>query len=659
MSAATRFSGCWLFRPRPWHPAMVLAAALCWLPIGVAETALGQDQPAGVTAVLVPAAPAAEKPAAESKPGADQPAAIEKKSDIPPGDLLSFEQEKVAAEMTELEQRMFRLAETIKELESENSSRLMLGLKFAREELILLQMQQTKDLLKGLKLGEAVTEEKQLLAKLERLHELLLSNDLDFQLRLERLRLMREILRQLEVAIKEEDREQQSSAQAAADARTNERLAKQAATLAELIRRQKSHVVDTERLAAGDPPAAGDNPAGPGPAKQAASAAELAKAQAETRDATKLLAAEQAAAGEKPHELPAAEAEMTTAADQLGADKLGEALPPEREALAALEREAKRIADELAALEQTLDPQKFAGMKQQQQGNRQLTDRITESVRKLGENGARAIGELIRADGKMTSAEGSLEQLAAEPASADQEQALAALKLARDELRREADELLAALGPEIRKRVIEAVTVMLEKQVAVREATQTLLPQVEKGSRQAVASLVGLGKAEGRIVDVANEILSLVEETEFGIALPAALRSVKRSMSGVQAVLADGQASGQVVAAEQQIEADLTSLLEAMKQLPSTNPPKSGNEKGTPQERERELNRMIAELKMIRILQVRVNDDTQQVDEKRSAEEAALAARLRQEIESISEHQDEVRDATERLSLERSDDLMQ
>lgn len=631
--------------------AAVLSQALIG---GLTSTAFGWA-PVEFTVEVAPVQPAA--PAKAEAPKEAAPEA--KKTDVPAGDLLSFEQEKVAAEMTELEQRMFRLAETIKELEAENSSRLMLGLKFAREELILLQMQQTKDLLKGLKLGEAVTEEKQLLAKLERLHELLLSNDLDFQLRLERLRLIREILRQLEVAIKEEDREQQISAQAAADARTRERLQKLAPTLAELIRREKSHIADTEKLAAAGETNTQSESETANTTDEKAAPADLAKSQGETRDGTKLLAAEQTAAGEKPDDLNAAEEQMTKAAEALTAEKTADALPAEKAALEALEREAKHAADELAALEQNLDPKKFAGLKQEQQGNRQLTDRITESVRKLGESGARAMSELIRAGGSMSSAEGRLDQLAADLASGDQEQALAALKLARDELKREADELLAALGPEIRKRVIEAVTLMLEKQVAVREATQTLVPQVEKGSRQAVASVVGLGKAEGRIVDVANEILSLVEETEFGIALPAALRSVKRSMTSVQGVLADGKASTEVVAAEQQIEADLTALLEAMKQLPSTQPPKSGNQKGSPQDRERELNRLIAELKMIRILQVRVNDDTVQVDGERTAEQNAIAARLRQEIEAIEERQDEVRDATERLSLERAEELPQ
>ena len=95
--------------------------------------------------------------------------------------------------MTELEERMFRLSEAIKALEPENSSRLMLGLKMRREELILQHMKQVKEVLEKLVLTEAESEQKELLAKLQRLQDLLLSTDLDFQLKLEQLRQLREI----------------------------------------------------------------------------------------------------------------------------------------------------------------------------------------------------------------------------------------------------------------------------------------------------------------------------------------------------------------------------------------------------------------------------------------------------------------------------------
>src|SRR5262249_42761719 len=154
------------------------------------------------------------------------------------------------------------------------------------------------------------------------------------------------------------------------------------------------------------------------------------------------------AAGDEASHLPAAEAEMNKAVAQLGEkQQLADALPSERTALEHLQKEAARLDEALGKANKTLDPANFAGMKQDQAGNRQATGRISELVRKLGENGARALTELIRADGSMTAAEGNLGQMAADPASGDQQQALASLKLARDELQREADALLAALGP--------------------------------------------------------------------------------------------------------------------------------------------------------------------------------------------------------------------
>ena len=105
----------------------------------------------------------------------------------------------------------------LKKLEPENSSRLMLGLKYAREELILHQMQDTQAALAKLSLKNAADEQKQLLAKLERLQQLLLSTDLDFEMKLERLRQIRETLRKLDTVIKEESREEKLSKKAAAE----------------------------------------------------------------------------------------------------------------------------------------------------------------------------------------------------------------------------------------------------------------------------------------------------------------------------------------------------------------------------------------------------------------------------------------------------------
>lgn len=599
-------------------------------------------------------------PPADSAKGADDSAKSDKPGDkkekkvddqkpdpVTPGDVLSFRQAKVAAEMTELEERMYRLSEALKALEPENSSRLMLGLKFAREELILHQMKETQKLLDKLTLADAASEEKQLLSKLQRLHDLLLATDLDFQMQLERLRQLREALRRLDKAIKEEDREQKSSASTAEKQKELDGLRKKHATLEELIQRQTEHVDRGGKLAD-----AVKDGAEPGDDAQK-SLQELAKEQAQTRAGAKSLAEAAAQAGKESANLQTAESQMGEAGQSLDKREPAAALPHQKEALAALEKERDETAEAIRRAEAELAEANFAAMKRDQAQNRELNEGITQIVRDLGESGAGALGELLRADGSMSSAEGRLGSQQAEPASADQEQALESLKYAKEQLEAEAEKLLNQLRAEVKRRVMEGLALMLEKQIAVREATELVGPKAANGSRQAINAIVGLGKSEGRIMEIANELITLVEETEFGIALPAALIMVRDEMADVQASLAEGDGSEPVVNDERQIESDLQDLMEAMKQLPSSSG--TGKAQRGQADRRRELNRLIAELKMIRLLQLRTNRQTVDVDGTRTGDD--ISAALREAIEKVADQQDYVRAATERLAEERGDEL--
>ncbi len=118
----------------------------------------------------------------EKKPGETKDATVSDR------DTIGFSQQNAASQMNELEDRMFRLSEALRGLEPENASRLRLALKFSREEQILEQMRETFKLLKDAQLSKAETETKELIAKLEHLRNLLLAEDLDFQLKLARLR---------------------------------------------------------------------------------------------------------------------------------------------------------------------------------------------------------------------------------------------------------------------------------------------------------------------------------------------------------------------------------------------------------------------------------------------------------------------------------------
>jgi hypothetical protein len=197
---------------------------------------------------------------------------------------------------------------------------------------------------------------------------------------------------------------------------------------------------------------------------------------------------------------------------------------------------------------------------------------------------------------------------------------------------------------------------MLEQQVSIRNATESLAPRLASGSRQAMTSVTGLAKSEQKIIDSGETMVAIIEEVEFGIALPAAMRMILEQVAEVRDRLSAGDASPEVIAAQKQIEEDIRALLDAMKQLPSRG---SGGpaEPGNSAERERELNRLIAELKMVRMLQQRVNRDTKSVDGQRPAELEALSGVLRNKIQFLHGRQEDVHDTTERLSIERGAEL--
>src|SRR5947209_3224469 len=89
------------------------------------------------------------------------------------------------------------------------------------------------------------TEVRELLAKFEHLRNLLLAEDLDFQLKLARLRQMRETLGQLERIVKEERRELGWSRFAIEQRKGLERMVARRPDLETLIRDQEAVIADT------------------------------------------------------------------------------------------------------------------------------------------------------------------------------------------------------------------------------------------------------------------------------------------------------------------------------------------------------------------------------------------------------------------------------
>jgi hypothetical protein len=574
----------------------------------------------------------------EKKKDDKKPGDAVKAADVTDRDSIRFTQENVSAQMTELEERMFRLSEALRGLEPENASRLGLALKFSREELILQQMKESQKLLQEAQLNKAETEVRELLAKLEHLRALLLAEDLDFQMKLARLRQMRETLGQLERIIKEERRELAWSR--TADEKQAE-LARQKAArtdLGTLVRKQQEVVRDTRELAKKEPEA-----------ERAKAREETRGREEEVKTGAANLAKDPMFASQSPSYLKQADGHLTDAVSQLGTPK-ADPVAAEEQALDLLQKELDRLADRTGGTEQALAVAEFQKFERDQARNRTAADSLAEVSVRLGGSGVSLQKDLIRAGTAMKQAEVELDKTAARPAAADQLEALKHLDKSKNDLARAIDSLLTELRTELSHRIVAELTEMHEIQAAIRETTQAQAPRVAQRSRSALVTVVGLAAKEAELAERTEQLVALTEETEFGIALPTSLRVLAHQMKKAGSWLKEGDASPRTIALEKRIEEDLLGLLEAMKRLPSSTPPPPGSPPPRDTKSlERELNRLIAELKMIRLIQTRLNDDTTDVDKARP-KEPALTPELRREIEALRSSQDEIRSSLGRIS---------
>src|SRR5258708_11481415 len=117
--------------------------------------------------------------------------------------------------MQKLQDRIFRLASSVRAAEPGDAAKLILALRRSREELILEEMKDILDHLTQKDLTRAAGETQEVIKKLEHLKELLLSTDLDLQLALERIKKLQGAIAQLDTAIKEERRQSNKSGEMA------------------------------------------------------------------------------------------------------------------------------------------------------------------------------------------------------------------------------------------------------------------------------------------------------------------------------------------------------------------------------------------------------------------------------------------------------------
>jgi len=450
--------------------------------------------------------------------------------DATAADGLELESDRARQSMIELEQRMFRLAELLKETQPEDANRLSLTFDRSREELLTQRMETVGDLLGTLELTEASANVEEIIAELQSIKKMLLTQDLDVMVATDKLKAM-------DAAIEAID---------------------------EILAAEEANQAAANAMAQGSP-----------------SAQALAGA-AEAEDANKEDTEEvQGDVGEIDPDIP----------------ELGEAAEALAAAAAAMGEASESLSGQPGQPGQPGEP---------------------------GDPGE---------------------------ASESQQEAIEQLREARAAIEQAKKDLQEEIERKVREIVMDNLQAMLDLQVSIRQHLERVAEAADSGDARAIVQVRGLAAEEGKIVLLANETIELAEQTEFSITLPGALSAVRDRMQFLIDDYAAGYAGPTVVGATVQVEQDLRDLIQAMEQSNSSQEPQEPTD-GTPADpnadQQRELNQMIAELKMLRLMQMATNDNLGHLDEVKDRGDLTPAETRRREL-GLRDRENRIREATQLL----------
>ncbi|MCH2114767.1 MAG: hypothetical protein MK171_07660 [Pirellulales bacterium] len=267
----------------------------------------------------------------------------------------------------------------------------------------------------------------------------------------------------------------------------------------------------------------------------------------------------------------------------------------------------------------------------------------------------RTAQRLKQAQQRMQQAKSRLDQAQRENAMEKQEQALRELEQAKAELERilrqlreeELERTLVLLESRFRK--------MLDDQIVIYNETKKLALRQGQAPRHEVEIASGrLGRREESIVRDADRALVLLREDGTSVAFPEAVVQTRNDMATVARRLGDVKLEKLTQGLEEDIVESLEEILAALQQaLKELREQQAQQQAEGGQPGEKPLVDQLAELRMIRALQSRVNRRTQRYGEL-LGERQAVEEGLRKALAELGRRQESIFHATRDLESGRN-----
>ncbi len=252
-------------------------------------------------------------------------------------------------------------------------------------------------------------------------------------------------------------------------------------------------------------------------------------------------------------------------------------------------------------------------------------------------------------------AEEGLQKEKRDEASKNQDKALKELEEARKKL----EEILRQLREEELERLLAALEArcqkMLQMQIEVRDGTVRLSKTIEetedkKPNRSHEQKSLQLSDREQQIVDEAGKAIQILEAEGSAVAFYEQFLQVREDMRHVVRRLGKADVGSVTQLIEEDIIAVLKEMIDALKkaqkQLQENRNNPNQNQQN-PNQNQKLLD-MIAELKMIRSMQLRVNSRTRVYGEKYTGEQAAEPD-IMKELTDLAMRQQKIYDVTDNI----------
>ncbi len=286
----------------------------------------------------------------------------------------------------------------------------------------------------------------------------------------------------------------------------------------------------------------------------------------------------------------------------------------------------------------------------QSQGQGQPQDQAPSEPQGQPDNPARK--RLESAQQRMREAEEKLNQAQREGAAEKQEEAVRELEQAKAAL----EEILRQLREEEIERVLTALearfTKMLQMQRAVLEGTVKLdkVPQAERTHNHEIEA----GRLSGKEAEIdleAAKALNLLREEGSAVAFPEAVGQMRQDIQQVVQRLSDAKVDKITQGIEEEIIAALEEMIKSLQQAIKDQEKKRQRPMPMPGEpQDPPLVDLLAEIKMIRALQMRVNTRTQRYSKMIQGEQAEQPD-LVEAIRRLAERQERIYRITRDLHM--------